>query len=614
MKITKTILSFVVFCCITNSVHAQFITVIDTKTATDLVNLLTGGSSCVSPSNEFVKGDGFTPGKNSFGSFDTNGSGFPLSSGIVLSTGSAKSSVGPYTQNPGEGTSDWSGDIDLQKALGINLTQNATILGFDFVASTDLISFDYIFASNEYQDNYPCSYSDGFAFLIKEKNTPNAEYENIAVLDDGTPVSSTSIRPKIENFISNGTSFPGCDPQNEEYFDPSNPNPNPINYSGQTKKLTAKKNVEIGVSYHVKLVIADQKDKDRDSAVFIEAGSFSPKIDLGPDRLLTTSTHVCFGESLTINTTYIGNNYKWYNLDVSATTDIGTTSSLTINDAGTYKVEVTLASGCVATGKIKVEFAPEIKINNSPLTKCDDNGNGTATFDLNEAETDLLTGNPTTTTIKYFETETTSGLSDIILDPSSFNKTDLNNQTVYAQLTNVYGCDAVAKITLQTYPSVLDNSTNNPKPIINEFSGEGNSVTLVPATTTSIYEYSLDGSNYQASPLFTNLEANSYIGYIRDSSTCKYSINPFVILDYPHFFTPNGDGINDEWKIENLTTNYPGATISIINRYGKLLKQIKEGESWDGTFNGFLLPADDYWFIIDLKNGEIVKGHFSLKR
>lgn len=611
MKITKTILSLVAFCCITNSVYAQII-VDDTINEVKLVELLTGASSCVSPSSQFVKGDKLTPGKNSYGSFDSNGSGFPLSSGIVLSTGSARSSVGPYTQNPGEGTSNWPGDPDLQGALRINLTKNATILEFDFVPSTDLISFDYIFASNEYQKDYPCRYSDGFAFLIK-KNTPGATYENIAVLDDGTPVSSKSIHPKIENFNNNGSSYQGCDAQNEEYFDPS-PNPNPINYSGQTKKLTAKKNVSIGVPYHVKLVIADQGDVDRDSAVFIEAGSFSPKIDLGPDRLLETNNNGCFGESLTINHTVIGINYKWYNLDVSATTVIEITSSLTINDAGTYKVEVTLASGCVATGKIKVEFAPEIKINNSPLTKCDDNGNGTATFDLTEAETELLSGNLATTTIEYFETKTGTTVADAILDPSSFNKTGLTDQIVYAQLKNIYGCSAIAEIKLQTNPSVLDNSTINPRPIINEFSADMNSVTLVPATTTGTYEYSLDGTNYQDSPLFTNLEANSYIGYIRDSSTCKYSENPFVILDYPHFFTPNGDGINDEWKIENLTTTYPGATINVFDRYGKLLKQIEDGESWDGTFNKLVLPSDDYWFIIDLKNGQVKKGHFSLKR
>ena len=154
MKITKTILSLVVFCCITNSVYAQII-VDDTKTAVDLVYLLAGASSCVTISGPpTVEGDKFTPGKNSYGSFDSNGSTFPLSSGIVLSTGSARSSVGPYTQNPGEGTSNWLGDKDLEDKLDIKFTKNATILEFDFVPSTDLISFDYIFASNEYQKDY----------------------------------------------------------------------------------------------------------------------------------------------------------------------------------------------------------------------------------------------------------------------------------------------------------------------------------------------------------------------------------------------------------------------------------------------------------------------------
>ena len=49
--------------------------------------------------------------------------------------------------------------------------------------------------------------------------------------------------------------------------------------------------------------------------------------------------------------------------------------------------------------------------------------------------------------------------------------------------------------------------------------------------------------------------------------------------------------------------------------YGKLITQVNsKGNGWDGNYNGQPIPADDYWFTIDLKNGEIVKGHFSLKR
>ena len=56
----------------------------------------------------------------------------------------------------------------------------------------------------------------------------------------------------------------------------------------------------------------------------------------------------------------------------------------------------------------------------------------------------------------------------------------------------------------------------------------------------------------------------------------------------------------------------------IFDRYGKFLKQISpNGEGWNGIFNGYYMPADDYWFVIHyLENNTIkeFKSHFSLKR
>jgi gliding motility-associated-like protein len=617
MKTAKTILFLTLFCCITTVVNAQ-ITVDDTENATKLVDILKGSSSCITISGPpTVKGDPTIPTNNSYGSFIGIGKGFPFD-GIVLSTGSAKNSIGPFIKNPGVVTPGWGGDPDLKVALIVdypaNSPINASSLEFDFTPLTNFISFDYIFASNEYQDNYACRFSDGFAFLIKDI-TPgfSSTYKNLAVIPGTTtPVSVFTVHPEI--IFANSSGYPvGCPQKNQTYFGQSNTtvgNTSAINYAGQTVKMTAQSVVIPNHTYHIKLVIADDASDTYDSAVFLEAGSFSSKI------ILTTSKSnpVCFGDSLDINTVVTGSNYNWYNLDVSATTVIGTNSSLSVIDAGTYKLEVDLGGGCFATGEIKVEFTPEIKKNNPTLTKCDDHGDGTATFDLTEAKTELLTGNPTKTKIEFFETQTGSILSDPILYPSSFKKTGLPDKTVYAKLTGDYSCTAIAEIKLKTIPSTL-NLASAPPPIINEFSGGGNSVTLVPPTSSGNYQFSLDETNYQNSPLFINLIAGDYTGYIRDSSTCEYSTNPFVILDYPNFFTPNEDGFNDEWEIKKLHTSYPKAIISIFDRYGKLLKQITSGGgNWKGTFNGLKLPTDDYWFTIDLKNGEIVKGHFSLKR
>lgn len=83
--------------------------------------------------------------------------------------------------------------------------------------------------------------------------------------------------------------------------------------------------------------------------------------------------------------------------------------------------------------------------------------------------------------------------------------------------------------------------------------------------------------------------------------------------EIPKFFTPNNDGFNDEWSvdsIENISIN----NIYIYNRYGQLLRQLNEGEGWNGTFKGKDLPATSYWYSIEVLNAPSIKGYFLLKR
>lgn len=84
---------------------------------------------------------------------------------------------------------------------------------------------------------------------------------------------------------------------------------------------------------------------------------------------------------------------------------------------------------------------------------------------------------------------------------------------------------------------------------------------------------------------------------------------------FPNFFTPNFDGINDFWKVDQQFFTLEG-TVTIYNRYGKLIKQLDaETGSWDGTFNGKKLPSADYWYKFMSLDGSIIfTGHFTLKR
>jgi gliding motility-associated-like protein len=87
------------------------------------------------------------------------------------------------------------------------------------------------------------------------------------------------------------------------------------------------------------------------------------------------------------------------------------------------------------------------------------------------------------------------------------------------------------------------------------------------------------------------------------SATDQVSIKVLKDIKVPNAFSPNGDGLNDTWKIAYLES-YPGAMVQVYNRYGQLVFNSRGyGKEWNGTYNGTPLPVGTYYFIIDPKNG-----------
>ena len=147
---------------------------------------------------------------------------------------------------------------------------------------------------------------------------------------------------------------------------------------------------------------------------------------------------------------------------------------------------------------------------------------------------------------------------------------------------------------------------------------ESNQMITVAVMPAGVYEYQIDNGAYQDSNVFTNLDSGVHNVRVRDKKACGTIGDSIMTVDYPHFFTPNGDGYNDKWNVTDLKNSSPATVIYIYDRYGKLLKQISiNGEGWDGTYNGNDLISDDYWFkIMYVENGieKQFKAHFSLKR
>lgn len=449
MKMTKPHIFILFVLCLPFLAKAQYITVNDTYTKEQLVRDVLINNTCASVSNISVLGGNFASGQQSYGYFNAGSSTFPFADGIILSTGRAVAAQGPNSSllDDGQGM-DWPGDTDLEAALEINNSINATILEFDFIPLGNKISFDYILSSEEYHDNAPCRYSDGFAFLLKEVGGTGG-YKNLAVVPGTTiPVKVTSVHPEIGG---NG----GCEAQNEEYFGAFNGFEHPTNFNGQTVALTALSDVTPGVLYHIKLVVADEGNYRYDSAIFLGGGSFKIETDLGKDRLLATGNPLCKDETLPLNATNANAiRYEWYK-DTVLQPEITPTYPVTV--AGTYAVRVELTGGCFSTGEIKVEYAGAPTVSNAVLVQCDEDNNGLALFNLNQADAQVIAADPTLSNPVYFRTNgEAASNTNPITNVTNFENTQ---PVVYARAENQYGCYAISEVTL----NVSNNNIADPQ-------------------------------------------------------------------------------------------------------------------------------------------------------
>ena len=229
--------------------------------------------------------------------------------------------------------------------------------------------------------------------------------------------------------------------------------------------------------------------------------------------------------------------------------------------------------------------------------------------------------------------ESQSGGDSIVINP---NLSAVNYDFIWLDdLGNILSQDSTYEVfqggtyILEVYPTgcpvIIDTFTveeiyppNVTVDIISEDFSENNIIVISPDNNGN-YEYNLDGNQWQQDNTFTNVSGGIHEIEVRDIRGCGITTYNIYIIDYPRFFTPNGDGYNDYWNIEALSIQ-PESKIYIFDRYGKLIKQIRpSGLGWDGIYNGQIMPTNDYWFYLeynDLVTGEPkqFRSHFTLKR
>jgi len=120
-------------------------------------------------------------------------------------------------------------------------------------------------------------------------------------------------------------------------------------------------------------------------------------------------------------------------------------------------------------------------------------------------------------------------------------------------------------------------------------------------------------------PLLTVTQDQTYTLTATGGGSCEatdfLTVKVLKPVKIPNAFSPNGDGTNDTWILENLS-DYPGATVDVFNRYGQqIFSSVGYSLPWDGTVKGKPLPVATYYYIIDLKNGnKPVSGPITIVR
>lgn len=254
---------------------------------------------------------------------------------------------------------------------------------------------------------------------------------------------------------------------------------------------------------------------------------------------------------------------------------------------------------------------PENKLSKEPYIICIDQLNS-ITYPV-EIKTLL---NSTDYTFQWFTNYDALAGNEITGETNTSFTTSTVGQysVVVTNISNAANCSSTFNFSTQN--SIVPNSvTITPNELI--AFGIDNIVTATVTPASTDYLYSINGSSFQASNVFTNIPGGDYTLIVINKFGCGDVSADFTIVDYPNYFTPNGDSYNDTWNIKGSSA-LDTAIIRIFDRYGKLVKEINpNGEGWNGNFNNSPLPSTDYWFTIEYTKDNVTKefkGHFSLIR
>ena len=328
----------------------------------------------------------------------------------------------------------------------------------------------------------------------------------------------------------------------------------------------------------------------------------NPQVNAGSDL------SVCEGETATL-TAMGADTYLWDNGVVNG-------QPFTPTADGYYTVTGTDTLGCSNTVSVFLDVLQPTSSTISPVS-CD-----AYTAPDNEVYTNSgqytaiipnAAGCDSTITINLTVNNSNSGIdsktacdSYTWIDGNTYT-TSTNSPTFTLQNTN--GCDSVVTLNL---------TINKLQGLIagNDITAcQGDNITLTASGATT---YSWTGGATNGVAFVPPTGTTIYIVTGTDDNGCSATDAVSVLVEYcldiPGGISPNGDNANDTWTITGLN-QYPDAEVLVFDRWGqKVFSGDATNPTWNGTYEGKELPTADYYYIIELGNGEKFNGVVTLKR
>ena len=182
--------------------------------------------------------------------------------------------------------------------------------------------------------------------------------------------------------------------------------------------------------------------------------------------------------------------------------------------------------------------------------------------------------------------------------------------------TSNAGCVDYKEQTITIYPIVNVNAGPDRTVL------EAGTITMEPSVTGNALQYLWTPNLYLndatiLNPVVSGVQDITYTLNVTGTGGCIFSDKVFVkVLKFPtvpNTFTPNNDGINDNWVIDHLA-DYPNVRVQVFNRYGQLVFESRGySKPWNGTMNGKSLPYGTYYYVIEPGNGRNpVTGYVTL--